>query len=94
MNQQYDNELKFRLFKNDKGGNEKRPDYRGEVRINGVDYKLSGWLAEAKNGSGKYIRGVVERKDGVPARPSQPAVGKTVTIPGIGREETEDKIDF
>ena len=94
MSQQYDNELKFRLFKNDKADNPKRPDYRGEVRIGGVDYKLSGWIAEAKNGSGKYIRGVVECKDGASARPSQPAFGKTVAMPGIGREEIDEKIDF
>lgn len=55
----YDNELKFALFKNDKGDNEKRPDYRGTVTVKGVEYKLSGWIADAKSGE-KYIRGVAE----------------------------------
>ena len=50
MSNQYDNELTFRLFKNDKGDNPKRPDYRGEVQIGGVEYKLSGWISEVKSG--------------------------------------------
>lgn len=39
------------LFKNDKGGNEARPDYRGDLRINGVDYKLSAWLKKSEKGT-------------------------------------------
>lgn len=60
---QYDNELKFRIFKADKGDNPKRPDYRGTIRINGVDYKLSGWLADMRDGKGQYIRGQAEVAD-------------------------------
>lgn len=31
------------FFQNDKKGNEKAPDYRGEVMIAGNIYKLAGW---------------------------------------------------
>lgn len=31
------------LFVNDKGGVDKRPDFRGDIIINGVEYKLSAW---------------------------------------------------
>lgn len=75
MSDQYNNELTFRLFKNDKGDNPKRPDYRGEAEIGGVQYKLSGWISEVKSGERagtKYIRGRVERKEAAPARPAQP----------------------
>ena len=75
MSDQYNNELTFRLFKNDKGDNPKRPDYSGEVQIGGVDYKLSGWISEVKSGERagtKYIRGKVERKEATPPRPAQP----------------------
>lgn len=34
------------LFKNDKDGNEKRPDYRGELVIEGRTYELSGWIKD------------------------------------------------
>lgn len=38
------------LFKNAKDGVETRPDYRGEVCIDGTTYQLAGWLKEGKNG--------------------------------------------
>jgi uncharacterized protein (DUF736 family) len=38
------------LFKNDKKGNEKAPDYRGEAMIDGVMHKVAGWLKDGKNG--------------------------------------------
>ena len=53
----YDNELKFALFKNDKGDNQSRPDYRGTITVGGVEYTLSGWIAESKKDGSKYIRG-------------------------------------
>lgn len=37
-------ELEGALFKNDKGDNPKRPDYRGRCKINGQNYKLSAWV--------------------------------------------------
>ena len=42
------------LFKNDKGDNEKRPDYTGKARIGGTDYYISAWLNESKKGT-KYF---------------------------------------
>jgi hypothetical protein len=82
MSEQYNNELTFRLFKNDKGDNPKRPDYRGEAEIGGVHYWLSGWISEVKSGQRagtKYIRGKVERKEAVPPRPPQPQPSHTDT---------------
>jgi hypothetical protein len=32
------------LFKNDKGDNPARPDYRGDVMLGGVLYEISGWI--------------------------------------------------
>jgi hypothetical protein len=32
------------LFKNDKGDNPARPDYRGDVMVGGVVYEISGWI--------------------------------------------------
>jgi hypothetical protein len=38
------------LFKNDKDGNEKRPDYRGDALINGEVLEISAWIKEGKKG--------------------------------------------
>jgi hypothetical protein len=32
------------LFKNDKGDNPQRPDYRGDLMVGGVVYEVSGWI--------------------------------------------------
>ena len=32
------------LFKNDKGDNPSRPDYRGDIMLGGVLYEVSGWI--------------------------------------------------
>ena len=36
------------LFKNDKGDNQKRPDYTGKASIGGTDYYISAWINESK----------------------------------------------
>jgi uncharacterized protein (DUF736 family) len=42
------------LFKNDKGDNPRRPDYRGSIMLDGIEYTLSAWLKEGRNG-GKFL---------------------------------------
>jgi len=43
-------ELTGILFPNDKGNNEKRPDWRGDATIGGVRYRVSGWIKQGKKG--------------------------------------------
>jgi len=38
------------LFKNDKGDNERRPDYRGPLMVNGTEGELAAWLSKSKDG--------------------------------------------
>jgi hypothetical protein len=38
------------LFKNDKGDNPARPDYKGSLNVEGVDGWLSAWLKKSKEG--------------------------------------------
>lgn len=92
MSSEFDNEMRFALFKNDKAGNEKRPDYRGTMQIAGVEYELSAWIRDAKNGT-RFMSGQVQPKrdrsknvqnqqtHGEPAGPA-PATG--------GTEENDD----
>jgi hypothetical protein len=72
----YDNNLTFVLFVNDKGDNPKRPDRTGTATIDGVEYKLSGWLATDQDGSPKkdkngnpFLKGKIEAKEA--SAPSQ-----------------------
>lgn len=57
----FDNNMRFALFINDKEDNPCRPDRTGSMEINGVEYKLSGWLKKDKNNQ-TYLSGTVQLK--------------------------------
>ena len=60
---QYDPNLKGVLFRNDKGGNEKRPDYRGSAVINNVDYNISAWIKASKKTGDKFLSLTFQQKE-------------------------------
>lgn len=41
------------LFKNDKGDNPARPDYRGDITVGGVTYEISAWIKPMRNDESK-----------------------------------------
>ena len=47
----YDNTNTGILTRNDKQGNENRPDYRGSINVDGVEYWLSAWIKEGRDGT-------------------------------------------
>jgi len=61
------------LFKNDKGGNEARPDYRGDLMLNGVQYEISSWLKTAQNGNKFMSLSVKPKQERQQSAPSRPA---------------------
>ena len=77
----YDNSNSGLLAKNDKQGNESRPDYRGSINVDGVDYWLSAWIKTGRDGTKlagqKYMSLSVQPKDasygGAPAAAPAPA---------------------
>jgi uncharacterized protein (DUF736 family) len=38
------------IFKNDKKTNEKQPDYKGKVNVNGKEMEIALWLKESSKG--------------------------------------------
>lgn len=54
------------LFKNDKNGNEKAPDYRGTLKIWDKEFFVSAWIQTSKNGV-KYMGLAVNPKENNPA---------------------------
>jgi len=58
------------LHKNDKEGNDKRPDYRGEAMIDGVLHETSGWLKDGAKG--KWMSLSIKPKQ-ARAEPAKPA---------------------
>lgn len=51
----FDPNLSGVLFKNDKKGNEKRPDYRGSAVIDNVDFNISAWIKASKKTGDKFM---------------------------------------
>lgn len=57
-------DLQGALFKNDKGDNEKRPDYRGNAMIGGIKYFVSAWIEKPQNGGAAYMSMSYQKDDG------------------------------
>ena len=71
------------LFKNDKGGVETRPDYRGKARVNGADVEISAWIKKSKAGQTYMSLSFQEPRE----RPAKPAAKPQAAEP-------EDEIPF
>ena len=48
---EYDNNLRGRLFKNDRKETDKQPDYTGDCEVGGQKYRLAGWMRKSKQGT-------------------------------------------
>jgi hypothetical protein len=82
------------LFKNDRKENEKQPDYKGSLMINGVDYWLSAWInVSQKDGKTKYMSLSATPKEAAPSAlaTTQPAKPKPRTV---ALDQEPDDIPF
>lgn len=78
----YDNTNRGAMFKNDKEGNEKRPDYTGSLNVEGKDYKLSAWIRAAKSGD-KFLSIACEEKKAA----AKPAPKRNSDVSGADPDE-------
>jgi hypothetical protein len=60
------------LFRNDKKTRDTDRDYSGSATIGGVEYWMSGWVKQAKNGS-KFLTFSFKAKDAPKAESTKPA---------------------
>lgn len=60
---EYDNTNRGVLFKNNKDGNDRKPDYKGSLNVGGVEYSIVAWLQQKKNGTGKFMSLKVEKRE-------------------------------
>ena len=68
---EYNNENRGILFRNDKKTEDRHPDFNGSINANGVDYWLSGWIKESKEGK-KFFSLSVKPKEQQARQVSQP----------------------
>ena len=69
---EYDNTNSFALFKNDKGDNPKRPDYTGKMNVDGINFRISGWVRESANG--KFISRSVQLQENTNSEYKKPSL--------------------
>lgn len=48
------------IFKNDKKTNEKQPDYRGTIDVDGKEKEVALWVRESKNGKKFFSVSVID----------------------------------
>jgi len=65
----YDNTNTFTLLKNDQGDNPKRPNYTGNLNVDGIEFRISGWVREGANGISGAVA-IVEAKAEERAKPA------------------------
>lgn len=93
----YDNTNSGILTKNDKQGNESRPDYRGSINVGGVDYWLSAWIKTGRDGTKlagqKYMSLSVQPKDasysGGVAPAAAPAAAPAPSAPRMTQDQRD-----
>lgn len=68
---EFDNTNKGTLFKNDKGGNEARPDYTGNLNVEGKEYRLAAWIKVSQRTGQKFLSLNVQPKIDQPAEPAK-----------------------
>ena len=61
------------LFINDQKQNENQPDRKGSIRVNGVDYWISGWLKKTQQGVSWLSLSVTPKEKAAPKPTRTPA---------------------
>ena len=89
----FDNTNRGVLFPNDKKGNEKRPDFTGDLNVGGVEYRLSAWKKASKQGN-NFLSISVQLKEGqkIPAKNEMPA--GTLTEDHWAKADLNDPLGF
>lgn len=94
------------LFKNDKGDNPARPDYRGDLMVGGVLYEISAWIKPLPSNSEKRFMSLSARVkqwqntnvEKSPPRQPQRSPGQRARLEqaqqGSGFDDMDDDIPF
>ena len=73
------------LFKNDKKLNDNHPDYKGSITVEGVEYWISSWIKNGKNG--KFMGLAVNPKEAQASKPAPKSLGS-------GFDDMNDDVPF
>jgi hypothetical protein len=66
-NQQFDRNNTGVLFKNDRAANERAPQYKGSINIEGTEYWLSSWVKDGAKGKFMSLSVTPKEQQAAPA---------------------------
>jgi hypothetical protein len=72
------------LFKNDNKSSDQHPDYKGSIMVGGVEYWLSAWIKQGKNG--KFM--------GLATSPKDASYAPGKAVPKSGTNDMDSDIPF
>lgn len=75
------------IRKNDKGDNPKRPDYKGSLDVEGVQFWVSGWVRKRKSDGSPFLSIKVEKKE----QQNLPSAAAAAVPGGAGQGESGDE---
>ncbi len=84
------------LFKNDKGDNPKRPDYRGELLVHGELLEIAAWLKDGAKGKfmSLAVKPKQERAQAAAVATPQRAAPQRAPAAGVDDDDMSDGIPF
>jgi hypothetical protein len=100
VSQDYDNNLRGVLFKNDRKEKDTHPDYKGSCEVDGTEYWLSAWIKDGRNGKFMSLAFTEKEEERAPAPPPRGdsygnrsrGSDRATSVPR--RDEYEDDIPF
>jgi len=92
MSQEYDNNLRGVLFKNDRKEKDSHPDYKGQCEVEGEEFWLSAWIKEGNKG--KFMSLSFTAKDQPKNPPAREPQKQTRTQQRGGFDDMDDDIPF
>jgi hypothetical protein len=78
------------LFRNDKGDNPARPDYRGDVMLGGVLYEVSGWIKPLPSSPDTRFMSLAAKPKQAQQAPKQKAPAR----PSSGFDDMSDDVPW
>lgn len=89
----YDNKLSGVLFRNDKGDNPKRPDYKGSYTDGaGNEFWVSAWVKDGAKG--KFMSFTMQAKEQQPNKPHVSMQQPSKQDATVQYEDQEDTLPF
>jgi hypothetical protein len=89
----YDNTNSGILSRNERKTADNHPDFTGQINVAGVDYWLSGWVKERKDGTGKFFSLSVKPKD-APRQAAAPTKASPAKASSSGFDDMDDDVPF